>query len=103
MNEIVDLASRLVATDSVNPALVSGGAGEREAANVVAEWCRGHGFEVEIVGDERPSIIALRRGRGGGRSLPLKGHLDTVGVAGLNAPFRPSRDRGRLPGRGSSA
>ena len=101
MNEIVDLASRLVATDSVNPTLVAGGAGEREAANVVAEWCRGHGFEVEIVGDERPSIIARRRGSGGGRSLLLNGHLDTVGVAGMNAPFEPRVDSGRLHGRGS--
>src|SRR5437588_513485 len=50
VNEIVDLASRLVATDSVNAGLVAGGAGEREAADVVAEWCCGHGFEVEIVG-----------------------------------------------------
>ena len=92
MNEIVELASRLVAIDSVNPTLVSGGAGEREAANVVAEWCRGHGFEVEIVGDERPSVIARRRGRGGGRSLLLNGHLDTVGVAGMEAPFEPRID-----------
>jgi acetylornithine deacetylase len=90
VNEIVELASRLVATDSVNPMLVSGGAGEREAANVVAEWCREHGFEVEIVGDERPSIIARRRGRGGGRSLLLNGHLDTVGVAGMNARSSPA-------------
>src|SRR6266487_792977 len=101
VNEILELASRLVAIDSVNPTLVSGGAGEREAANVVAEWCRGHGFEVEIVGDERPSIIARRRGRGGGRSLLLNGHLDTVGVAGMNAPFEPRVDSGRLHGRGS--
>ena len=101
MNEIVDLASRLVATDSVNPTLVAGGAGEREAASVVAGWCRGHGFEVEIVGDERPSVIAVWRGRGGGHSLLLNGHLDTVGVAGMDAPFEPRVDSGRLYGRGS--
>jgi acetylornithine deacetylase len=101
VNEIVELASRLVATDSVNPRLVPGGAGERDAANVVAEWCRGHGFEVEIVGDERPSVIGCRRGSGGGRSLLLNGHLDTVGVAGMDAPFEPRVDSGRLHGRGS--
>jgi acetylornithine deacetylase len=99
--EIVELAARLVAIDSVNPALVAGGAGEREAANVVADWCSGHGFEVEIVGDERPSVIARRRGRGGGRSLLLNGHLDTVGVAGMETPFEPRVDGGRLYGRGS--
>ena len=56
---------------------------------------------MEIVGDERPSIIARRRGRGGGRSLLLNGHLDTVGVAGMNAPFEPRVESGRLHGRGS--
>ncbi|HEY2372286.1 MAG TPA: M20/M25/M40 family metallo-hydrolase [Gaiellaceae bacterium] len=101
MNEIVELASRLVATNSVNPALVSGGAGEGDAATVVAEWCRRRGFEVEVLGDERPSVIARRRGSGGGRSLLLNGHLDTVGVAGMEAPFEPRVDNGRLYGRGS--
>jgi acetylornithine deacetylase len=101
VNEIVELAARLVAADSVNPALVAGGAGEREAAAVVADWCREHGFEVEVVGDERPSVIARRRGRGGGRSLLLNGHLDTVGVTGMDAPFEPRVDDGRLYGRGS--
>ena len=101
MNEIVELTSRLVAIDSVNPTLVAGGAGEREAAEVVADWGQGHGFEVEVVGDERPSVIARRRGSGGGRSLLLNGHLDTVGVGGMEAPFEPRIQEGRLYGRGS--
>src|SRR5947208_3268617 len=86
-NDLVELASRLVAIDSVNPALVEGGAGEREAALLVADWCGRRGFEVEVVGEERPSVIARRRGSGGGRSLLLNGHLDTVGVAGMDTPF----------------
>jgi acetylornithine deacetylase len=99
--QIVELASRLVAIDSVNPALVAGGAGERAAAAFVADWCAGRGLEVEVVGDERPSVIARRRGSGGGRSLLLNGHLDTVGVAGMRAPFEPRVEDGRLYGRGS--
>jgi acetylornithine deacetylase len=99
--QIVELASRLVAIDSVNPALVPGGAGEREAAAFVADWCAERGLDVEIVGDERPSVIARRRGSGGGRSLLLNGHLDTVGVAGMTAPFEPRVEDGRLYGRGS--
>ena len=101
MNELVELASRLVAIDSVNPALVAGGAGEGEAAALVADWCRARGLDVEVVGGERPSVIARRRGTGGGRSLLLNGHLDTVGVAGMEAPFEPRIDNGRLYGRGS--
>jgi acetylornithine deacetylase len=100
-NDVVELASRLVAVDSVNPALVAGGAGEREAALLVAEWCDRRGFEVEVLGDERPSVIARRRGAGAGRSLLLNGHLDTVGVAGMDAPFEPRVEDGRLYGRGS--
>ena len=102
MRELLDLAMRLVAIDSVNPALVTGGAGEREAAHAVAEWCEAHGLEVELVGgDDRPSVIARKRGSGGGRSLLLNGHLDTVGVAGMRDPFDPRVVDGRLYGRGS--
>ena len=99
--QIVQLASRLVALDSVNPALVAGGAGERAAAAFVADWCAERGLEVEVVGDDRPSVIARRRGSGGGRALLLNGHLDTVGVAGMTAPFEPRVEAGRLYGRGS--
>jgi acetylornithine deacetylase len=99
--QIVELASRLVAIDSVNPALVPGGAGEGAAAALVAEWCTARGLDVEVVGGERPSVIARRRGSGGGRSLLLNGHLDTVGVAGMQGPFEPRVEGGRLYGRGS--
>jgi acetylornithine deacetylase len=101
MDELTKLAAELVAIDSVNPALVPGGNGEREIALYVAEWCERHGFEVELVGDERPSVVATRRGSGGGRSLLLNGHLDTVGVAGMVAPYAPRIEDGRLYGRGA--
>jgi acetylornithine deacetylase len=98
---LAELAAELVAIDSVNPALVPGGAGEREIAGLAAEWCASHGLEVEMVGDERPSVIATKRGSGGGRSLLLNGHLDTVGVSGMESPFEPRIADGRLYGRGS--
>jgi acetylornithine deacetylase len=96
-----ELAAALVEIDSVNPALVPGGAGERELAFFVADWCAEHGLDVEMLGDERPSVVATKRGSGGGRSLLLNGHLDTVGVTGMDAPFEPRVDNGRLYGRGS--
>ena len=99
---IIDLASRLIAIDSVNPDLVPGGAGEREAAQALADWCDGHGLDVELVGPgDRPSVVARRRGSGNGRSLLLNGHLDTVSGAGMEAPFEPRLEDGRLYGRGS--
>jgi acetylornithine deacetylase len=101
IEDLAELTARLVEFDSVNPALVAGGGGERAIAHFVADWCEARGLEVEIVGGERPSVIARRRGSGGGRSLLLNGHLDTVGVAGMAAPFEPRREDGRLYGRGA--
>ena len=98
---IAELAARLVAIDSVNPSLVPGGRGEGDAAAFVARWCEEHGLETETVGDERPSVVARRRGSGGGRSLLLNGHLDTVGLAGMHAPLDPRIEDGRLYGRGA--
>jgi len=98
---IAELAANLVAIESVNPSLVPGGAGEGEAAAFVARWCEEHGLETEVVGDERPSVVATRRGTGGGRSLLVNGHLDTVGLAGMDAPLDPRIEDGRLYGRGA--
>ena len=99
--ELAELTARLVEFDSVNPALVPGGGGERAIALFVADWCAARGLDVEVVGEERTSVIARRRGSGGGRSLLLNGHLDTVGVAGMEAPFEPRVEGGRLYGRGA--
>ena len=100
-SSVGELAAALVAIDSVNPALVPDGAGEREIASFVADWCLTEGLEVEILGDERPSVVAVKRGSGGGRSLLLNGHLDTVGVTGMGAPFEARIEGDRLYGRGA--
>lgn len=101
MDDLTALTTQLVEIDSVNPALVPGGNGEREIALFVAEWCDRHGLDVEVLGDDRPSVIATRRGSGGGRSLLLNAHLDTVGVAGMEEPHVPRVENGRLYGRGA--
>jgi acetylornithine deacetylase len=102
-DDVVDLLSALVAIDSVNPALVPGGAGEAEIAAFVATWAYGAGLEVEVLerSPGRPSVLVRARGRGGGRTLLLCGHLDTVGVAGMTAPHVPHVEGDRLYGRGS--
>ena len=103
MSRVAELAAALVRIDSVNPALVPGGAGETEIAEFVASWLREAGLEVEVVEPVagRPSVIGIARGRGGGRSLVLNAHLDTVGVAGMHEPFAARVTGGRLYGRGS--
>ena len=101
--ELVDLASRLVAIDSINPDLVPGGAGEGEMARTVAEWLEAAGLEVESheIAPGRWNVVAVARGTGGGRTLLLNAHMDTVGVAGMEAPFEPRVEGGRLYGRGA--
>src|SRR6185437_10346286 len=49
----------------------------------------------------RPSVLVRARGTGGGRTLLLCGHLDTVGVEGMTAPHVPHTDGDRLYGRGA--
>jgi acetylornithine deacetylase len=101
--DVEALLAELVSIDSVNPALVPDGAGEAEIARFVARWAEEAGLAVEIVEPVpgRPSVVATAAGRGGGRSLMLNAHLDTVGVAGMAAPHEPRVQDGRLYGRGS--
>ena len=46
-------------------------------------------------------MLVRAAGRGGGRTLLLCGHLDTVGVEGMTDPFVPRVDGDRLYGRGA--
>ncbi|HEY7124697.1 MAG TPA: ArgE/DapE family deacylase [Ktedonobacterales bacterium] len=102
-SDVERLLRQLVAIDSVNPDLVPGGAGEAAIARFVAEWLRGAGLDVTM--DEpapgRPSVVGVARGSGGGRSLLLNAHMDTVGVTGMEQPFAPKVEDGRLYGRGA--
>src|SRR5205823_5911400 len=101
--DVISLTAELVAIDSVNPDLIAGAAGEEGVARHVAEWCAAAGLEVvvEEVAPGRPNVVALARGSGGGRSLLLNAHTDTVGVAGMEAPFSARMEEDRLYGRGA--
>ena len=102
MSEAIELTRALVALDTVNPALVEGAPGERPAVDLLAARLGARGFEIEIVGPpERPSLIATHRGRAGGLSLALNGHLDTVGVEGMDDPFAARIEGDRMYGRGA--
>jgi acetylornithine deacetylase len=94
---------RLTAIDSVNPELVTGGAGEGEMGRLVAEWLERAGLDVSVeeVAPGRPNVVGVARGRHNGRTLLLNAHLDTVGVAGMERPHEPRLEDGRLYGRGA--
>ena len=103
VDEIAGLTRRLVAIDATNPSLVPGGAGEREIARFIAAWLGERGLDVRLVGDDpdRPSVLARRRGSGGGRTLLLAGHLDTVGGSGRSGGTDDAADDDRVVGRGA--
>ncbi len=103
MSDVADLTASLVAIESVNPEVVPGGSGEVEIARFVADWCERAGLETTLSepAPGRPNVVAVARGSGGGRSLLLNAHMDTVGVAGMTAPFEPRLEDGRLHGRGA--
>jgi acetylornithine deacetylase len=103
MDPAIALLRDLVAIDSVNPSLVPGAAGEAEIANAIAAYMRRIGLDVHTqeITPGRPNVIGVLEGRSAGRSLMFCGHVDTVGVEGMSAPFVPDIRSGRLYGRGS--
>lgn len=100
---LIRLLRDLIAIDSVNPSLVPGGAGEEEVALAVASEMRSMGLDVEVseVAPGRPNVVGVLEGRSPGRSLMFCGHLDTVGVMGMERPFDPVERDGCIYGRGS--
>jgi acetylornithine deacetylase len=100
---VISLLRDLVAIDSVNPSLVPGAAGEAQVAEAIAAHMRRMGLDVQVqeVSPGRPNVIGILDGIERGRSLMFCGHIDTVGVAGMEAPFDPVERGGRLYGRGA--
>lgn len=99
----IKLLHKLVAIDSINPSLVPGAAGEAKIAHAIADEMQSFGMHVEVedVAPGRPNVIGVLEGRAPGRTLMLCGHIDTVGVAGMSAPFAPLERDGKLYGRGA--
>jgi len=94
----------MVSIDSVNPSLVKGAAGETEIADYLQNWMKALGLETKRYDVEpgRPNVVGVLRGTGGGKTLLLNGHTDTVGVDYMTIdPFNPVTKDGRLYGRGS--
>jgi acetylornithine deacetylase len=100
---VARLLADLVAIESVNPELIPGSAGEHALARFVAQWLKAAGLEVtlEDAAPGRPNVVAVARGRRGGRTLLLNAHMDTVGLAGMERPLDPRIEGDRLFGRGA--
>jgi len=103
IDPVIQLTSALVAIDSVNPSLVPGAAGEAAISAMLADHMRRLGLDVHVrdAAPGRPNVVGVLEGRAPGRSLMFCGHVDTVGVDGMSAPFEPRIRDGRLYGRGA--
>ena len=95
--------AQLVRINSINPAFAADAPGEA----AIAEWVSA---ELSRLGCSitrreplpgRVSVAGRVPGTGGGASLMLYAHSDTVGVDGMPEPFSGSVQEGRLYGRGA--
>lgn len=112
--ETVELTREMVRIDSRNPTLpgVDRGAvlgGETRVNDLLEERYRAAGLVTERVAADpaRSNLVGIRRGTGGGRSLALNGHVDTVAPVEPAAwvtgdPWDPQIIDGRLYGIGST-
>ena len=101
---IVSTLTDLVRTPSINPAFADGEpSDERRIATVVGKMMTALGMEIAEYEPEpgRVSVVGRLRGTGGGRSLMLYGHIDTVGVTAMPEPFSATVRDGKLYGRGA--
>ena len=93
----------LVRINSINPGLAPTGPGEAEIAAYVADAL--HKLKLEVATHEpepgRTSVVGTLKGSGGGRSLMLNAHVDTVGVDDMLDPFSATVRDGKLYGRGA--
>ena len=99
-----DLLKELVKIDSVNPTLVPGAKGEEEIAEYVANWLKGLGVKAKVdkIEAKRANAVGTLKGAGGGKSLMLNGHIDTVGYDYMTIePLKPVIKDGRMYGRGT--
>lgn len=95
--------ARLVQINSINPTLAPGAPGEREIAAFIANSLTDCGVTADILepAPGRTSVLGRLAGTGGGRSLMLNAHCDTVDIQGMGEPFSGETRDGKLYGRGS--
>jgi acetylornithine deacetylase len=103
--DAIALTRELVRVDSRNPSLANGAPGEAHVARALATVLRAWGITADVHDalPGRPNVIARIPGTGGGKSLMFNGHIDVVGIDGMNhEPFDATVKDGRIYGRGAS-
>jgi acetylornithine deacetylase len=100
---LVRTLGELVRINSINPAFSGGTTDERQVAAYVREAMEALGMETDAhePAPGRVSVVGRLRGTGGGRSLMLYAHHDTVGIEGMPDPWSAEVRDGRMYGRGA--
>ncbi|MFX0115630.1 MAG: ArgE/DapE family deacylase [Candidatus Hodarchaeota archaeon] len=102
--ELLDLLQELIRIESVNPTLASDGSGEASIAKFIHSYLEKMGLEVkkQEIAPNRYNVLGILRGSGGGKSLILNGHMDTVSLLGMKIdPLKAEYVEGKVYGRGA--
>lgn len=104
-DQVATLLADLVRIESVTPWLITDGSGEGAIAQAMASWLRD--LPVEVSFDEvepgRINLLARLPGSGGGPTLCLNAHADTVGYANwADRALTPVIDGDRMIGLGAA-
>lgn len=103
-DNLLSLLQELIRINSINPSLSHTGNGEREIALYLQEYLTKLGLEVRLqnVEENRANVIGIFKGSGGGKSIMLCGHTDTVSIDRMEIdPFKPEHIDGKIYGRGA--
>lgn len=102
--EILHVLQEMIKIESVNPSLSSTGSGENKIAAYIGSYLSQLGLEVKCqeIGQGRLNTIAILRGTGGGKTLMLNGHTDTVSIGEMSIePLGAEYRDGKVYGRGA--
>ncbi|MBW2434157.1 MAG: ArgE/DapE family deacylase [Deltaproteobacteria bacterium] len=101
---LVSLMQALIKIDSVNPSLSAQGVGEADISRYIGDYLKKLGLTVRYqnIRKDRVNVIGILSGTGGGPTLMLNGHTDTVSVDNMtDDPFDARLKDGKLYGRGA--
>jgi acetylornithine deacetylase len=105
VEQVDALLERLVAIESINPALDASGSGEAGIEALIERFCRDRSLEFEahdVLPGRRNALVTVK-GRDPSKHILFVAHMDTVPVTGWGEKaLTPSRHGGRLIGRGSA-
>ena len=93
-SKLYSYLSDLVAINSVNPDLSKDGQGEREISQYISSHFNKLGIEsnIDTIINDRCNTTALLTGDNSSQILLMNGHIDTVGIEGMDHPFSLRKD-----------